>query len=260
MANEPMMRFDFGSVPEEDRTEAIRLDAEVHLHARRVGEEILDLARSLARMQALLKGRFIAWCETECPFTYQHTLKYINVLKEFDGDNLRLSDVGITVLARIAAPSTPEPVRAEAKAMIEAGEKITVADVEEMKRRHAEDVKRLEQEASDAKAETAKAKAAAKKKADKAEEKSRKAASQQSESKSVANSFLAENERLRGEVQTLQAELQSERTKHAPMDSDVEEMQMTRLVAAWDGASDRVRMDFQRRVSVVIPFRQVANH
>lgn len=251
--NEIITSFDFSSVPETIRNEAIETHLEVKMAARRAGAEVLALARALAKMQKLLEGRFMAWVEAECPFSYRQAHRYISVLNEFDAVDFSSTDerLGVSVLQLIAAPSTPEPVKVEAKAKIEAGEMVTIADVEDMKRRHAAEVKRLEAEATAAKEETKKAKATAK-------EKTTKASARQSESKSVADTFIKENERLRGEIDTLRSELASERGKRAPMESDIEDRQMQRLIEAWEAASDAVRRDFQRRVSVVIPFRQGA--
>src|SRR5512147_1843379 len=139
---------------------ALAMRAEERIKARTV-VTVIENGRDLLEVRnALGHGHFTQWLEQCFPFTDRTAQRWMNAAERYAGKTDIVSVLNDTVLMLLAAPSTLEEVRQEIEARAAAGEKITVAEVERLKReaRAAQEAAaRLEAERSEllAKVETA---------------------------------------------------------------------------------------------------------
>jgi hypothetical protein len=107
-----------------------------------------------------MKGHFVAWLKAEFNLSEGTAYNMMQAAENLGDRFVTITNIGPSALYALAAPSTPEEVRQEIESRAAAGEKITVAEVERLKRdaRTAQEAAaRLEAERSDllAKVETA---------------------------------------------------------------------------------------------------------
>ncbi len=81
----------------------------------------------------LAHGQFGTWLEREFDFGSTTALKFMQVAERF-GENTRCVNFTPAILYVLAAPATPEAVREAAIAMVQAGQAVTLADVDAPKR------------------------------------------------------------------------------------------------------------------------------
>jgi hypothetical protein len=113
---------------------ALAMRAEERIKARTV-VTVIENGRDLIEVKnALGHGLFTQWLARTFPFTERTAQLWMNAAKQYGAKSELSSVLGDKVLVLLAAPSTPEDVREEIEARATAGEKITIAEVERLKR------------------------------------------------------------------------------------------------------------------------------
>ena len=131
--------FDYAGLPSVEAVE-IRAAAErIKVRLKRTAEDIIEIGRDLIAVKARLPhGQFLPWLKTEFEFSESSANKFMQVAEKFGAKSVNFTDLKPAILYALAAPSTPETVRAEVIERAEAGEKITLAEVEQLKREAAQ--------------------------------------------------------------------------------------------------------------------------
>jgi chromosome segregation ATPase len=113
---------------------ALAMRAEERIKARTV-VTVIENGRDLLEVKnALGHGLFTEWLAQTFPFTERTAQRWMNAAEQYGAKSDLGSLLNSKVLQLLAAPSTPEDVREEIEARAAAGEKITVAEVERLKR------------------------------------------------------------------------------------------------------------------------------
>lgn len=130
--------FDYSSVPAESAGVVRDAASRIKVRMSRTAQDIIEIGRDLIEVKAALgHGKFLGWIEAEFGMTDQSARRFMQVADRFGKSNMVL-DLPPTALYELAAPSTTEPVRQEALARAEAGEKITADDIKRLKAQIAE--------------------------------------------------------------------------------------------------------------------------
>lgn len=132
--------FDYDALDAETRIVVQQRTSEIKTLMRRSAQDIIDIGQKLIEVKARLgHGHFGGWLESEFSWTQMTATRFMNVAETFKFNNLLDLEIAPSALYALAAPSTPEPVRAEAIERAQAGEPITYstakAIIEERKAR-----------------------------------------------------------------------------------------------------------------------------
>ena len=151
--------FDYRALPSERALEVRTVAERIHV---RTNIAIIENGRDLlvVRRMPEMEGRFVAWLNAEFRLSERTAYNMMQAAENLGERFAKFANIGPSALYALAAPSTPDDVRDDVAARAAAGEKITTAEVERLKReaREARDAAaRLEAERSDllAKVETA---------------------------------------------------------------------------------------------------------
>lgn len=113
---------------------ALAMRAEERIKARTV-VTVIENGRDLIEVKnALGHGLFTQWLAQTFTFTARTAQRWMNAAEQYGAKSDVASLLNSWVLQLLAAPSTPEDVREDVEARATAGEKITVAEVERLKR------------------------------------------------------------------------------------------------------------------------------
>ena len=114
---------------------ALAMRAEERIKARTV-VTVIENGRDLIEVKNTLgHGLFTQWLAQTFPFNVRTAQRWMNAAEQQYGAKSDVASLlNSWVLQLLAAPSTPEDVREEIEARATAGEKITVAEVERLKR------------------------------------------------------------------------------------------------------------------------------
>ena len=113
---------------------ALAMRAEERIKARTV-VTVIENGRDLLEVKnALGHGLFTQWLAQTFPFTERTAQRWMSAAERYGAKSEVTSVLKSEVLLLLAAPSTPEEVRQEIEARAIAGERITVAEVERLKR------------------------------------------------------------------------------------------------------------------------------
>jgi len=125
--------FDYAALPA-DQAVRVRAAAE-RIHVR-TKVAIIENGRDLLAVRGMpeMAGRFVAWLEAEFNLSEGTAYNMMQVAENLGERFVNFTNVGPSVLYALAAPSTPDHVRDDVAARAAAGEKITVAEVERLKR------------------------------------------------------------------------------------------------------------------------------
>ncbi len=204
---------------------ALAMRAEERIKARTV-VTVIENGRDLLEVKnALGHGLFTQWLAQTFPFTARTAQRWMNAAEQYGAKSDVASLLNSWVLQLLAAPSTPEDVREDVEARVTAGEKITVAEVERLKReaRAAEEmslqlageraamravVEQARRDVESARAKAAKARAAAEDAVRQAREEAEQAAALKAET--LAEEALA---RRRGELAEIERRAQAAEEK-----------------------------------------------
>ncbi|MDG4601488.1 MAG: DUF3102 domain-containing protein [Defluviicoccus sp.] len=113
---------------------ALAMRAEERIKARTV-VTVIENGRDLLEVKnALAHGLFTQWLAQTFPFTARTAQLWMNAAEQYGAKSELSSLLGDKVLVLLAAPSTPDEVRQEIETRAASGERITVAEVERLKR------------------------------------------------------------------------------------------------------------------------------
>ena len=88
-------------------------------------ESIIEVGRELIEQKRLLgHGNFLPWIEAEFGMSGVSASRFMNVAEQFGSKSFTVKDLPPTALYALAAPSTPEPVRAEVLERAASGENV----------------------------------------------------------------------------------------------------------------------------------------
>ena len=123
----------------EQRTEAIKSQYEsLNRHIKAANNTAWSLGRLLSEQQTALahnkKGGFEGYLKAEFPqWNRRIAYRFLDIYQAYPNcDIMSQLEVGLTVLYKLSAPSTPESAREEVATLAEQGEKVTVAQVTEI--------------------------------------------------------------------------------------------------------------------------------
>ena len=127
--------FNEQDLPEDVRAN-IRAAAErIRVRLKRSGEDIIEIGKDLLGVKAqLAHGQFGPWLQREFELSERTAQKLMDVAKRFGDRSAHCADFKPAILYALSAPSTPESVREAAIEMAQAGQTVTLADVEALKR------------------------------------------------------------------------------------------------------------------------------
>ena len=143
--------FDYQALPSERALEVRAVAERIH---ERTTVAVIENGRDLLAVREMpeMKGRFVAWLKAEFNLSEGTAYNMMQAAENLGDRFVTITNIGPSALYALAAPSTPEEVRQEIESRAAAGEKITVAEVERLKReaRAAQEAAaRLEAERSD---------------------------------------------------------------------------------------------------------------
>jgi hypothetical protein len=101
---------------------------------KRTAEDILELSRVCHEFREEFGYKaYVEWVEDDLGLNSRMGDRMLNVFDKFGiTDNLSVNSIGVSALYALAAPSTPDAAREEAIAKVEAGERITHAEAQEL--------------------------------------------------------------------------------------------------------------------------------
>jgi hypothetical protein len=98
--------------------------------SKRIAADIIGIGRHLAEARQLCgHGQWLLWLEREFRWTDRHARNFIAVYDMSKSENFSDSCLPLSVLYKLAAPSTPEAIRAEVLARAESGERVSHKEV-----------------------------------------------------------------------------------------------------------------------------------
>ncbi len=111
---------------------------EIKALMRRSAEDIIAIGRKLAEVKARLDhGRFLDWLDAEFGWRRSTAYRFMHVADAFAAvETCQIGKFAPSALYLLAAPSTPETVRAEALERAAAGEAITCSQARDLLARH----------------------------------------------------------------------------------------------------------------------------
>jgi hypothetical protein len=120
--------FDYRSLAVDDRGFVKERAVRIHDMARKTAEAIRLIGQWLSEVKERLPhGAWLPWLETEFGWSLQTAHNFMNVYRFCKSQTVRDLPIDVKALYKIAAPSTPEPVREEVVRRAKSGEHITHA-------------------------------------------------------------------------------------------------------------------------------------
>ena len=125
--------FDYQALPSERALEVRAVAERIH---KRTTVAVIENGRDLLAVREMpeMKGRFVAWLKAEFNLSEGTAYNMMQAAENLGDRFVTITNIGPSALYALAAPSTPEKVRQEIESRAAAGEKITVAEVERLKR------------------------------------------------------------------------------------------------------------------------------
>lgn len=131
--------FSYAALSRGDEAEVREAAERIKLRLRRTAEDIIEIGRDLiAVKERLPHGQFLPWLEAEFGMSDETARKMMRVAEVY-GPKIQSgwNFPPPTVMYELAAPKTPLEVREEVEKMIEAGEVVTKATVQELRNKLA---------------------------------------------------------------------------------------------------------------------------
>lgn len=103
--------FAYEALDETTRAFLLRKADETRGLLKRTAQNIILIGRNLQEVKAVLPyGHFLAWLHTEFAMTERHARNFMHVAVRFGNRSEIISDLSVTVIYELAAPSTSEAV------------------------------------------------------------------------------------------------------------------------------------------------------
>lgn len=129
-------QFNYAALPAEKAASARAAAERIRGRMQLAAESIIEVGRELTQQKKDLgHGNFLPWIEAEFGMSDRTARSMISVYERLGGKMEMISDLAPTALYALAAPSTPEPVRAEVLERAANGEKVTAREIDALKRR-----------------------------------------------------------------------------------------------------------------------------
>jgi hypothetical protein len=125
--------FDYQALPGVRALEVRAVAERIH---KRTTVAVIENGRDLLAVREMpeMKGRFVAWLKAEFNLSEGTAYNMMQAAENLGDRFVTITNIGPSALYALAAPSTPETVRQEIESRAAAGEKITVVEVERLKR------------------------------------------------------------------------------------------------------------------------------
>ncbi len=113
------LRWDYTQVAPVDRRQVEEAAIDILANGQRVQQAMQNASvaigeRLIAVKRLLQHGQFSDWCDQEFGMSQRTAQNLMNIARTFDGKSAEISFLTDSVLALLAAPSTPEPARQQA--------------------------------------------------------------------------------------------------------------------------------------------------
>jgi DNA modification methylase len=103
--------FDYGSLDSDTRAFVQEKAHAIQTRLKRTAEDIIAIGLDLLAVKERLQhGQFIPWLQAEFGMSDRHALNFMRVASRFSSKSEIISDLPVTVLYELAAPSTPDAV------------------------------------------------------------------------------------------------------------------------------------------------------
>lgn len=135
--------FDYETLDEEIRSFVQGKTDETRGLLRRTAQNVIAIGRNLqAVKEQLPHGQFLPWLQIEFAMTERHARNFMHAAARFGNKPEIISDLSVTVIYELAAPSTPEVVieQVESKQILPTLEAIRAAKEAERQAREAEEL------------------------------------------------------------------------------------------------------------------------
>jgi len=136
IAVEVLSDFDYSELDTEQRIIIQQRSSEIKSLLRQRAQNAIEIGQKLIEVkEALGHGNYRRWLEME--FVWSHTIanQFENAVKQF-GDVNNVDNFDSSALRLLAKPSTPIAAVEEAKALVEAGDRVTHADAQAIVAKH----------------------------------------------------------------------------------------------------------------------------
>lgn len=103
--------FDYTSLYPETRVFVQEKALAIHARLKRAAEDVIAIGQDLIEVKLHLgHGQFLSWLQAEFEMTDRHARNFMNVASRFSSKSEIISDLPVTVIYALAAPSTPDTV------------------------------------------------------------------------------------------------------------------------------------------------------
>lgn len=124
--------FDYSVVPHESRAKVEAATSRLHTLERQTSEAIIEIGKELIQVKADIgHGNFLPWLESEFGWSTSTATKMMQVATTFGDKSVTVTNLGAKVLYALAAPSTPDEIRAEFTELAQLGNRVTHKEVQE---------------------------------------------------------------------------------------------------------------------------------
>lgn len=131
--------FDYGALDPDARGFVLERAERIHNIARMTAKGIALIGEHLAEVKGRLQhGQFLQWIEREFGWAERSARRFMEVYAQVKSANLADLQIDVSALYLIAAPSTPDPARAEVMRRAESGEVVTRAGARALVKRFEE--------------------------------------------------------------------------------------------------------------------------
>lgn len=131
-------KFNYATLTEEKAASARAAAERIRGRMQLAAESIIEVGRELAEQQSSMgRGNFLSWIDSEFAMSQSAAYRFMDVHKRLGSELPTVGSLAPTALYALAAPSTPEPVRAEVLGRAANGEKVTAKEIEALKRKLA---------------------------------------------------------------------------------------------------------------------------
>jgi hypothetical protein len=111
--------------------------AEIRKRGKRMAEDVVEIGRRLTECKDLAgHGGWLPWLEREFGWKERTAQNFMRVYEMSESANFADLSIPVSSLYLLAAPSTPEPARAEVLERAEAGEQLSHQGVKKIVRKH----------------------------------------------------------------------------------------------------------------------------
>jgi hypothetical protein len=146
-ASAPVSSFDYTTLDRDTASFVQQQTGEIRALMRRTAQDIFEIGSKLIEIKEKLgHGNFLAWLKAEFDWNERTAQNFMNVARQFKYETVSDLPLAATALYILAAPSTPEAIRAEAIARAKRGEAITKKKAQALARAHSDGQKKKTQQ------------------------------------------------------------------------------------------------------------------